>query len=130
MRTEIAAAVASFSLLASPVALALSSAAATGKAEAFVHAMVKGDFTGPERNFTTAMKQAAPPKKLAAIWAARTGSLGKFRRLGTTKAVDYQSYKIVFVKTEFKTSSLWVKVVFDGAGRIAGLFFVPAAMAP
>lgn len=107
-------------------ARALAPRAAAGKAESFIDTLLKGNFASPQKNFTTTMKQAVPPGKLAKVWRNETQSLGPFERFSETKVVDYQGYTIAFVKTAFKEGPLWIKVVFDQSGRIAGLFFVPA----
>ncbi len=119
----------SASLLLSPLAHALTKRSATQEAKAFVGNMAKGDFMSPQSEFTRAMQKAANPRKLASIWASRTGSLGKFQGLGQTKAIRYHNYEITFVKAKFKTSAIWVKVVINSAGRIAGLFFMPVSTA-
>lgn len=115
----------SLALLSSPAALALNSKTATQQAKAFLRSMARGHFTGLERNFTQRMKRALAPKRLTAIWMAKTNRLGRFQGLGLTKVVKYQRYKIVFVKALYRTSSIWVKVVLNRSGKIAGLFFIP-----
>jgi len=73
------------------------------------------------------MRTALPQEKLAEVWQAVESQAGAFRQVQATRAEESGAYTIVYVTTEFGTQALDVKVVYDTAGRVAGLFFVPAA---
>ncbi|HEV8580391.1 MAG TPA: alpha/beta fold hydrolase [Thermoanaerobaculia bacterium] len=95
-------------------------------ARAFLDLMVKGDFPTAAQNFTDAMKAAAPPVKLAEIWSALQGQLGRYKRRIATRTVKEGLYDVVLATTEFERSTVDLKVVVDERGRIAGFFVVPA----
>ena len=73
------------------------------------------------------MRTALPQKKLAEVWQAVESQVGTFRQVQATRAEQTGGHTVVYVTTEFGSQALDVKVVFDTAGRVAGLFFVPAA---
>ncbi|MBM3294421.1 MAG: alpha/beta fold hydrolase [Candidatus Aminicenantes bacterium] len=126
-----------------PLLLALFSAAATAfpafkaiqaeddltvKARALITAMEKGDFQGAGRDFDETMRKVFGPEKIEAMWKTQLpAQLGAFKQQGAARRDRLQDYEIVLVTCEFEKAALDARVVFDKAGRIAGLGFVPSA---
>lgn len=100
--------------------------ALTGKAEALVHNMAKGDFSAAEANFTVQMKQAAPPQKLQQIWNALVVQGGAFQKTTSTKTIREGGYTSVIVNTEFTRQTVGLAITFDNSGKIGGLHLLPA----
>jgi hypothetical protein len=117
-----------------PVLLAQASAPAedslTVKARALLTAMERGDFKGAVVDFDETMLKVSGPEKLEPMWKTQLpAQLGAFKKQGAARRDQLQGYEIVLVTCEFEKATLDARVVFDKAGKIAGLFFVPAANA-
>lgn len=98
-------------------------------ARAFVELLVKKDFTSAVTTFDDTMKTAMPEAKLQETWNAVVAQVGAFKQVVKTRTEKRGAYTIVFVTSDFQNTSLDIKVVFDQANRIAGLFFSPVTNA-
>jgi hypothetical protein len=102
--------------------------ALTVKARALLAAMEKGDFKLAVRDFDETMLKLSGPEKLEPMWKSQLpAQLGAFKKQGAARRDQFQGYEIVLVTCEFEKASLDTRVVFDKAGKIAGLGFVPTA---
>ena len=102
--------------------------ALTVKARAFLAAMEKGDFQSAARDFDATMLKLSGPDKLEAMWKKQLpAQLGAFKKQAGARRDQLQGYEIVLVTCEFEKATLDARVVFDKAGKIAGLGFVPTA---
>jgi dienelactone hydrolase len=100
----------------------------TVKARAFLTAMEKGDFELAVRDFDETMTKVSGPDKLEAMWKTQLpAKLGAFKKQAASRRDELQGYEIVLVTCEFEKATLDARVVFDKAGKIAGLNFVPTA---
>jgi uncharacterized protein len=99
------------------------------KAKAFVDLLVKQDFSGAEGYFDNAVKAALTEDKLKATWTTLITQAGAFKRQVGARIEKISGYDAVFVTCEFEKGSIDIKVVFDQAKRVAGLFFTPAVSA-
>ena len=93
----------------------------------FVDQLAKGDFAGAEGKLDATMKGALPEEKLGATWKALVKQAGAFQKRLRARVTEQAGYKIVLVTCQFEKTALDAKVVFNGKGEVAGLFFVPAA---
>jgi len=75
--------------------------------------------------FDPTMAAVLSAAKLAVTWDSLQGQVGTFRAVTATRQQEVQGYHVVFVTCQFDQASLDVKIAFDAAQRIAGLFFVP-----
>ena len=91
----------------------------------FVLLLAQNEFDQAVALFDSNMRRAAPPAKLGAIWNAQLQATGAFQRICGTRSEVLGPYSAVFVTCQFAKQQLDVKVVFDKAGKIAGMFFVP-----
>jgi dienelactone hydrolase len=96
-------------------------------AEAFVADLAAGRFDEAVAGFDETMSDVMPSGTLADTWSQLLGQAGDFVAVQGTRAAREGGYDIVYVTTEFTQMPLDIKVVFDDAGLIAGLFFLPAA---
>jgi len=100
----------------------------TVKARALITAMEKGDVQGAGRDFDETMRKVFGPEKIEAMWRTQLpDQLGAFKKQGAARRDRHEDYEIVLVTCEFEKATLDARVVFDKAGRIAGLGFVPPA---
>ena len=113
-------------LLAQPSAQAED--ALTVKAREFLTAMAKGDFQAAVRDFDEPMLKVSGPDKLEPMWTKQLpAQVGAFKQQGPARREQLQGYEIVLITCSFEKALLDARVVFDKAGRIAGLQFVPPA---
>ena len=97
------------------------------KARDFVGLLASGSFAEAESRMDDTMRAALPQEKLADVWRGLESQVGAFREVQGTRVEQSGDYTVVYVTTAFGTQTLDTKVVFDAAGKVAGLFFVPTA---
>lgn len=112
-------------VLAMTISLPASAADLATKATAVVNAIAQGKSAEAAKSFDATMSTALPPDKLAATWAQVEAQAGAFEGTGATRQENLGAYTAVFVRCRFAAAELDAKVVYDKAGKIAGLFFVP-----
>jgi dienelactone hydrolase len=96
-------------------------------ARAAIDALIAGDFTKIEAQFTDEMKAALASGKLAAGWASALRQLGALRSCGTEpKVVKIDDKQMVITPCEFEKATLDLQFAFDSAGRIGGMSMRPA----
>lgn len=98
-------------------------------AKEFVGLLVKEDFAGAEAKFDGTMKSALPEAKLKETWLGILQQTGPFKKQAGNRVQRVDVYDVVFVTCEFEKATLDAKVVYDGQGKVAGLFFVSTQMA-
>jgi hypothetical protein len=107
-------------------ALAVDRKAAASQA---VTLLVKGDYANLIKNFDETMKQNLPEAKLRETWTMVVQKAGAFKRqnAGQQQTVQQngQSYDVVTIPCDFEKGQLDVRVVYNGAGKISGLFITP-----
>ena len=96
------------------------------QAEGFVDQLQAGQFSNAVTRFDKTMAAVLPAAKLATTWQAVNRQAGEFQRRHGTRTESSGSYRITLVTCEFARDWLDAKVVFNPAGEIAGLFFLPA----
>ncbi len=98
---------------------------AEDSARHFVVSLHRQEFRKAVELFDINMKKAVTPDALRAIWNRQLQAVGPFQKVTSTRSEVLGAYRAVFVTCQFGKRSLDVKVVFDQAKQIAGLFFVP-----
>ena len=115
-------------LFAQGPAQAAAEDALTVKARGLLAAMDKGDFQLAARDFDETMLKVSGPDKLEPMWTKQLpAQLGAFKKQAGARREQLQGYEIVLITCEFEKATLDARVVFDKAGKIAGLGFVPTA---
>ena len=97
------------------------------KARAMVEAMIRGDFEASVRDFDATMTKLSGPDKMAGMWEQLPAQLGAFQRRAGERRDKLGVYDIVLVTCVFEKRTMDIRVVFNPAGRIAGLQLVPTA---
>ncbi len=98
-------------------------------AERFVARLEQGDFSGAVQPFDETMTKAMPPEKLEGAWKSVVAQAGPLKRRVGVRVAKVPKYHVAVVTCEFEKSTLDVKVVYDGEGKITGLWFAPSASA-
>jgi dienelactone hydrolase len=93
----------------------------------FVEQLVDEQFDEAVEGFDATMTRVMPPEKLKAAWTAVLKKAGPFERQVGIEVADVPKFKIGVVTCEFEGGTLDVRVVFDSAGKITGLWFAPSA---
>ena len=104
-------------------------AALIAKAQQVIDAMAAGDFTKPVDLFDATMKAALPADKLRTAWTAIGAQAGAFTSRGATTTQPRGALVVTRTACQFEKTRLDVQIVFDQAGLVAGLQFLPAASA-
>ena len=99
---------------------------AKSKATTFIDQLAKRDFANAIKSFDEKMKAALPADKLESTWDVVLLQAGAFKRLGNIRTMPAGDYDVVEVTCEFQKATVDVRVTFDKAGQIAGVFFLPA----
>jgi dienelactone hydrolase len=86
-------------------------------------------FSEVELHFDDRMQAALPQEKLATMWDSLLGQAGAFHRIVRAEATEQQGRRVAIVSCEFEHVARNAKIVVNAQGRVAGLFFVPAAAA-
>jgi hypothetical protein len=97
----------------------------TPLATEFVESLVKQDFANAVKNFDSTMKGVMSEEKLQEVWQGLLAQSGSFKKQTGVRQTQEQGFNIVFVTCEFEKSTLNIKVVFNNASEISGLWFVP-----
>ena len=95
-------------------------------AERLVEQMGSGHFDDAVASFDATMASALPSTALASTWQQIEAQAGAFVSVLGTRTGKEQGYDVVYVSAQFEQTPLDVKLVFDKAGSVAGLFFQPA----
>jgi hypothetical protein len=98
----------------------------TSIANNFVDLLSKQDYSNASKRFDTTMKAVLPTEKFEEMWKSIIGQVGNFKKQIATRTEKSGPYDIVFVTCEFEKANLDIKIVFNNAKEIAGLFFAPA----
>jgi len=101
------------------------SAHTTASAKRFVELLAKNDFATAVKDFDETMTRVMPPEKLQEVWASLLAKTGPLKKQVSVRTAKVPKFEIVLVTCEFEKATLDVKVVFDAAGKITGLWFAP-----
>jgi hypothetical protein len=99
--------------------------ALTTQATEFVTLLAQGDFVNAVMGFDSTMITAWPPHKLEKAWASLIGQVGAFKRQVSTREAEEMGFNVVYVTCDFEKGPLDIKVVFNAAKKISGLWFMP-----
>jgi dienelactone hydrolase len=95
-------------------------------AKSFVGYLATGDDARCVTLFDSTMTALVPESKVKEMWDGILSKSGAFRGELGSRTQKFGSYDIVFVTCQFERDTLDVRVVFDAAGKIAGLFYAHA----
>jgi len=98
----------------------------TNSAKIFVEMMVKENYAGAVEKFDRTMKDAMPIDKLQEAWQGLLAKAGIFKKQIGLRQTKEQGYDIVYVTCEFEKEKVDIKVVFNNAKQVSGLWFIPS----
>lgn len=93
------------------------------KGKDFVSLLADRKFDEATSWFDPTMAAAMPAGKLEQAWDSLS-PLGTYRSQSGVRTANEQGYEAVYVTCEFEKGTITVKVVFDGSGKVGGLWFV------
>src|SRR5260370_19884351 len=91
--------------------------------------LAKGEFQAATKKFDSAMSKQFPPKRLEEIWKTITAQAGDFQKALEVQTGQAQDYDVVEIKCSFAKAPLVMRVVFNNAKQVTGLFFRPRSRA-
>ncbi|MCD6347681.1 MAG: alpha/beta fold hydrolase [Bacteroidales bacterium] len=94
-------------------------------AQKFVNLLDQQKFESATETFDTTMTNAMPAAELQKMWKTITTQAGSFKKQIGMRSQKTGNYNIILVTCEFALAKLDVKVVYDQAKKMAGLFFLP-----
>lgn len=90
----------------------------------------KSKFDEVRKTFNPTLKEALTEDKLLMAWNQMIGQVGEFNSVTKCVPGTSQGYEVVDVMCATKQAGLVVRVAFDGAGAVGGLWLFPAAATP
>ena len=99
---------------------------AAALARTFVEQLTKGDYAAAAKTFDEKVAAAVPEQKLRALWESIPLQLGAYQRSGApaiTSKGDLQSASVLMT---FAKGDVELQLVYNAAGRVAGIFIRPA----
>ena len=97
----------------------------TKRAVDFTDLLAKGDFAKAHAEFDATMSAAMSEKALATVWGQLGTNGGKYLGHDAPRQEAYQGFIIVYVPCRWERARLDLKVVYDKAGKVTGLWIVP-----
>ena len=97
----------------------------TPRATEFVTLLAREDYANAVKDFDSTMKTAMSPAELEKAWTSLIGQVGAFKKQVSTREAKEMGFDVVYVTCDFEKSPLNIKVVFNEAKEISGLWFVP-----
>ncbi|MDD5349575.1 MAG: protein kinase [Chthoniobacteraceae bacterium] len=95
------------------------------RAKAFVDLLAKGDFAKAHSEFDATMSAAMSEQMLATVWAQLETTGGKYQGHDAPRLEVFRGFTIVYVPCQWERARLDLKVVYDKAGKVTGLWVVP-----
>lgn len=68
--------------------------------------------------------------QIAAMWEQLAALGGAYEGTGTSQALSQDGFDVLLLELRFKNLMLTQRTVFDGQGKVAGLFFTPGGLTP
>jgi len=95
-------------------------------AAAFADLLIQGEFAKATAEFDEVMRAALPEAKLAEVWKQLDAAGGKFQgRDAPSRVEKIAGYTAVYVPCRWERNRVELKVVFNQAGKISGLWVAP-----
>lgn len=113
----------------SATAFAQSHEAAIATATALLDRMEAGEFEAATGDFNAQMTSALDAGKLRDV-QAQLDAAGPVASRGAPEVTQQAGLTVVLVRIVRQGATIDASIAIDGAGKVAGLYFVPAADAP
>ena len=97
----------------------------TQRALNLIENLSQHNFEEATRYFDETMKKAASPDFLKKVWESLQLQVGPFQGIKGSRFESLAGYDSIFIFCQFEKQMLDARIVFNKAGEIAGLNFVP-----
>lgn len=94
-------------------------------AKIFIGLLVEENYSYAIMYFDDDMKRLLPQNKLRELWWDLIMQIGFFRKQISVRKTEEMDFDVVYVTCEFDEAIIDIKVVFNSAQEVAGLWFVP-----
>jgi hypothetical protein len=94
-------------------------------AEDILKSFEKGDFTAVPTRFDQRLKEGLTASKLEASWKDMIRQLGPYKGIQETRSEMFVGSTIIYCVCLFGQWPVDFKTVYNGAGMITGLYFLP-----
>lgn len=84
-----------------------------------------GDYELIRGQFDANMKAALSADQLKEVWEQLLSQLGEYEERGVVTTSKIQQYEVVYMELKFRLAPFKLKVVFNEAEEVAGLFLIP-----
>ncbi|WP_075938036.1 alpha/beta fold hydrolase [Halosegnis longus] len=110
---------------ATPTPAGPTDAALRDRTRAYVELLVDGEYTVAieEYEYTDAVTEQLDAATLESIWTTQTDGLGEYVDVATVESASQQEFLITDAVVRFTGGRVVVRLVYDDAGRIAGIQF-------
>jgi len=86
-----------------------------------------GEYKTAVNMFDETMKKAVPEEKLKEVWQSILTQCGPYKGQGAVRKGKILNYDVIYITCRFEKNSLDSRISLDSNGKIAGLYFLPAA---
>ena len=100
------------------------------EAEILAEQFMQGDYEAVVQTFDVTMTQVFPIDQVQQARVSLQAQVGDFIGTQGTRAEKIDEYDVVFVTLAFERAVLDLRVVYNQAGEVAGLFFQPTQSTP
>jgi hypothetical protein len=100
------------------------------RAKAIVNALAREDFKSVTQDFNAAMRKALPPDGLEEGWKELTSEVGTFQKEIGIRREHRSQAEVVVITCRFEKGDVDVRVAFDAARQVSGLYLVPSNEVP
>jgi hypothetical protein len=97
----------------------------TTTAKSILSSFEKGEYTVIPTYFDPHLKDGLTPAKLEASWKGLITQLGSYKGIAENHTEMYVGSTIIYCVCQFGERMVDFKTVFNGAGQVTGLFFLP-----
>ena len=84
-----------------------------------------GDYELIREKFDANMRAALSADQLKEVWEQLLSQLGEYEERGVVTTSKIQQYEVVYMELKFRLAPFKLKVVFNEAEEVAGLFLIP-----
>jgi hypothetical protein len=97
----------------------------TGIAKEILTLFEKGEFKAIPEKFDQRLKEGLTATKLEASWKDIVAQLGPYKGIQDIRTEMFVGSTIIVCQCQFGEWPIDFKTVYNGAGRVTGLFFLP-----
>lgn len=100
------------------------------QARQFIEQLHAGQYDRAVQSFDATMTAVMPARKLQDAWQSLSSKSGAFKEIVGVMTAKQGKFDVAVVTCRFEKHQLDVKVVYDSAGKVAGLWFAPTTPPP